>query len=151
MEGVFSWATKCSRKGDNDMKRLHVLSLGIGVGIGLLVGIALPVLLIWWISYNLWKSVGLLKTGTPVMATVTRIKTLETQPFTYDSENHTFRKQAPTKAYHLVARWQDPQTGKTYTLRSPVKDADKFPVGSSVPFLIDAQHPRRHVLDIRNV
>ncbi len=118
---------------------------------GLLVGVSLPVLLIWWIINNLRKSAELVRTGTRVMATVTRVITRDVQSFNFNSEDYTFEGRIPTKVYHLVARWQNPQTGKTYTLRSPVRNAEMFPVGSSVFFLIDTQHPRRHLLDTRSV
>ena len=133
------------------MKRFSVLGLGIGIGIGLLVGVALPILLIWWIIYNLRKSAELAKTGTRVTATVTRVITHTVKSFNFNSENFTYEGQTPKNAYSLVARWQDPQTGKAYTLRSPVRNAEQFPVGSSVSFLIDAQHPKRHLLDTRSI
>ncbi len=125
------------------MKRLSSLSLG--VGIGLLIGIALPILYIWWIIYNIRGIHEVSTSGTRVMATVTRVMTREVQSYVY--ENHSFKKGAPKKIHHLVTRWQDPQTGKTYTLKGIVKNPDKFPVGSSIPFLINAQHPRWHRLE----
>ena len=70
------------------MKRLSLLGLGIGIGIGLLVGVALPILLIWWIIYNLRKSGELVKTGTRVTATVTRVITRTS--FNFNSENFTY-------------------------------------------------------------
>ncbi len=135
----------------NGMKRLNLLGLGIGVGTGLLVGFALPFLLFWYILYNLRKSVELAKTGTRVTATVTRVITHNVKSYNFNSKDFTYEGHTPKKGYSLVARWQNPQTGKTYTLRSPVRNAEKFPVGSPVAFLIDPQHPKRHLLDTRNM
>jgi len=133
------------------MKKRNVLGFGVAVGTGLLVGFSLPILFFWWLFYNIRKIVELARTGTRVTATVTRIITRDVQSFNFSSKDFTFEGQVPKKVYHLVARWQNPQTGKTYTLRSPVRNAEMFPVGSSVIFLIDMQHPRRHLLDTRSM
>jgi hypothetical protein len=124
------------------MERLG--SLILGVGIGLFVGIALPILYIWWIIYNIRGIQKLSTSGTQVIATVTRVITREVKSYVYIYESHSFRRDAPKKIHHLITRWQDPQTGKTYTLKGFVKNPDKFPVGSSVHFLINAQHPKWH-------
>jgi hypothetical protein len=123
------------REGRQAMKRRSVLSLGIG----LLVGMTLPLLLIWWVIYVLWRIAELSKTGTRVMATVAQVTTHEEKSFTY--ENQAF-KRIPGTSHQLVARWQHPQTGKTYQFKALVRNPDKFPVGSSVAFLIDPQHPK---------
>ncbi len=46
-----------------------------------------------------------------------------------------------------IYSWEDPLSGKVYTLKSVVKDPEKFPVGSSVAFLIDPAHPRWHCIE----
>ena len=132
------------------MKRRNLLGFGGAVGIGLLVGFSLPFLFFWWLIYNIKKIAELARTGTRVTATVTRIITRDVQSFNFSSKDFTFEGRVPAKVYHLVARWQNPQTGKMYTLRSPIRNAEMFPIGSSVSFLIDMQHPRRHFLDTRS-
>src|SRR5947208_2153340 len=108
------------------MKRQSVLSLGIG----LFIGITLPLLLIWWVVYVLWRISELSKTGTRVMATVAQVTTREQKALTY--ENHAF-KRVPITIHQLVTHWQNPQTGKTYSFKTLVRNPDKFPVGSSIP------------------
>ena len=133
------------------MKKFSLLGLGIGIGTGLLVGVTLPILYFRLIIYNIRKNMELAKTGTRVMATVTRVITHNVKSFNFNSENFTYEGQTPKKVYSLVARWQNPQTGKSYTLKSPIRNAEQFPVGSPVFFLIDAQHPKRHLLDTRSI
>lgn len=118
------------------MKRLGSLSLA--AGFGLVAGSILTLLLIWWFIYVLWRIAELSKTGTRVIATVTQVITGEEKSFTY--ENRAFKK-IPITFHRLVAHWQNPQTGKTYVFKTPIRHPDKFPVGSSVPFLIDPQKP----------
>jgi hypothetical protein len=48
----------------------------------------------------------------------------------------------PITIHQLVVRWQNPRTGKTYLFKTLIRNPDKFPVGSSVPFLIDPEHPK---------
>jgi hypothetical protein len=125
------------------MRRLGTLIVGIGMGI--LVGIALPVLFVWRVIYAMRKVMGLSHNGARVMATVTQIKTRDTWTVTY--ENNKIRRDALRPLHQLFARWEDPLTGKVYIFKSVVKDPEKFPVGSSVAFLIDPAHPRWHRME----
>jgi hypothetical protein len=119
------------------MKRLGLLSLAMGIG--LFAGSVLTLLLIWWFIYMLWRIAQLSETGTRVMATVAQVTTREEKALTYTDRAF---KRVPTTIHRLVARWQDPRTGKTYSLKAMIRNPDKFPVGSSVPVLIDPEHPR---------
>jgi hypothetical protein len=125
------------------MRRLGTLIVGIGMGI--LVGIALPVLFVWRVIYAMQKVMSLPQNGTRVMATVTQIKTHNTWTITY--ENNKIRRDVPRPLHQLFARWEDPLTGKVYIFKSVVKDPEKFPVGSGVAFLIDPAHPRWHCIE----
>ena len=129
-------------------KVLGALSIGFAFGTGVVLGVALPIWLIWRIFTSLHKTVDLAETGTRVMATVTRIATSQVGPAIIDTsgvkDRSTFSRK---KIYHLFARWQHPETGKVYTLRGMVKDPSKFPVGSSVPFLVDYDNPRWHRME----
>ncbi len=74
------------------------------------------------------KAAELRKTGTRIEAAVTRIE---------PSPQRTFPKQI----YILVAQWQQPQTGKVFTYKGRTTNLEKFPIGSSVPVLIDPHDP----------
>src|SRR5258708_23257599 len=118
-------------------KILGALSMGIAFGTGVVLGIALPIWLIWRIFTSLHKTfVELADNGTRVMATVTPIATSQVGPPIIDTSGVKDRGTFPRKIYRLSARWQHPETGKVYTLRGVVNDPSKFPVGSSVPFLV---------------
>lgn len=125
------------------MKRIGTLIVGMGMGI--LVGIALPVLFVWRVIYAMRKVMGLSQNGVRVMATVTQIKTRDTWTVTY--ENNKIRRDASRPLHQLFARWEDPLTGKVYIFKSVIKDPEKFPVGSNVTFLIDPGHPRWHRIE----
>lgn len=118
------------------MKKLRVI---FSLSVGALLGMMLPLLLIGWIVYVLWRIAELSKNGTRVMATVAQVTTQEARALTY--KDHAFRR-TPTTIHQLVARWQHPETGKTYVFKAPVRNVEKFPVGSAVPFLIDPKNPR---------
>ncbi len=129
-------------------KILGALSMGIAFGTGVVLGIALPIWLIWRIFTSLHKTfVELAETGTRVMATVTHIATSQVGPPIIDTSGVKDRGTFPRKIYRLSARWQHPETGKVYTLRGVVNDPSKFPVGSSVPFLVDYNNPRWHRME----
>jgi hypothetical protein len=70
------------------------------------------------------------KTGERVSATVTDIKV------------GNISSSRPT--YILSAQWHDPKKDRIYTFSTPIPDPDKFPIGSSVPFLIDPNDPNYH-------
>ncbi len=74
------------------------------------------------------KAAELRKTGTRIEATVTRIE---------PSPQRTFPKQV----YLLLAQWQQPQTGKVFTYQGRTTNPEKFPIGSSIPVLIDPHDP----------
>jgi len=120
------------------VKNLRVLSIGI------IIGISIPILFVWgmirWFAYAFKKMKELETSGTRVMATVTRLDEHEVRSIPIGSSPKA--RSLPRKYYRLSAYWQDPRTGKTYTLRSMILDPAKFPVGSSVAFLINPKHPR---------
>ncbi len=74
------------------------------------------------------KAAELRKTGTRIEATVTRIEPYPERTF-------------PKQVYILVAQWQQPQTGKVFTYKGRTTNPEKFPIGSSVPVLIDPHDP----------
>ncbi len=121
----------------------HVKSLGL-LGLGIILGISIPILFVWgmirWFVYAFKKMRELETSGRRVMATVTRLDEHEVRSISIGSSPQA--RNLPRKYYRLSARWQDPRTGKTYTLRSMIVDPTKFPVGSSVAFLINPKHPR---------
>jgi len=125
------------------VKVLSILSLllSILVNIGLGIVIFYVVRIIKYVK----QMAELETTGTPVMATVTGIDTFDTHGYRFSGSSRPTR--VPRKAYFLVATWQHPQTGKTYTFRAPIMNWDKFPIGSSVSFLVDYNNPRRHRLE----
>lgn len=74
------------------------------------------------------KATELRKTGTRIEATVTRI-----DPYPH--------RTVPKQIYILVAQWQQPQTENVFTYRGHTTHPEKFPIGSSVPVLIDPHDP----------
>ncbi len=78
------------------------------------------------------------------MATVTGFDTLNTL---LHNTSKLSRSTPVTQTYFLVATWQHPETGKTYTFKTPIRNRAKFPIGSSVAFLVDYQNPRMHCLE----
>jgi hypothetical protein len=119
------------------MKRFG--SFCLAAGFWLFAGCILTLLSIGGFIYILWRIYQLSETGTKVMATVAQVTTSEQKAWTY--ENHAF-KRVPSTIHQLVAHWQNPQTGKCYAFKAFIRHPERFPVGSSVPFLIDPQHPR---------
>ena len=104
-------------------KVLGALSIGFAFGTGVVLGIALPLWLIWRIFTSLHKTIELAETGTRVMATVTRIATYQVGPAIIDTSGVKNRGTFSRKIYRLSARWQHPQTRKVYTLRGNGKAA----------------------------
>ena len=123
------------------------LGLGLAFGSGVAVGLTLPVLFILRVIRSLPKSIELMEAGTPVRATVTRIATYKVgKPFIVTPSEHV-RNLMPREIYRLFARWQHPETGKTYTLSGMIKDPDEYPVGSLAPFLVNYSNPKFHQLE----
>ena len=59
------------------------------------------------------------------------------------------RVEMPGKIYRIVATWQHPQTGKIYTFTAHTSFPDRFPIGSSVAFLVNYDNPLSYrLLDI---
>jgi hypothetical protein len=130
-----------------DLSRLvKILSL-LSLILSILVNIGLAIVIFYIVRIIKYgkQMVELEKTGTPVMATITGIDTFDTHGYRFSGSSRP--TSVPRKAYFLVATWQHPQTGKTYTFRAPIMNRDKFPVGSSVSFLVDFNNPRRHRLE----
>ena len=125
------------------VKVLSILSLTLSI----LVNIGLGIIVFYIVRIVKYgkKLAELTTTGTRVMATVTGIDTLDTHAFNFGRSSRPTR--VPQQAYFLVATWQHPETGKTYTFKAPIMNRDKFPLGSSVPFLVDYNHPRWHRLE----
>jgi len=115
------------------------LSILVNIGLGIIV---FYIVLI--IKYGK-KMVELTTTGTRVMATVTGINTLDAHAYNFSGFSRPTR--VPQQVYFLIATWQHPQTGKTYTFKAPIRNRDRFPIGSSVPFLVDYNHPRWHRME----
>ena len=119
------------------MKSFGILVLGI------IIGISMPILfvwgMIWWLAYAFKKIKELETSGIRAMATVTRIDERKMRSISIGGSPKP--RNFPEKYYRLSARWQDPRTGKTYALKSMLMDPTKFPVGSSVAFLVNPRHP----------
>ena len=117
-------------------------SLGM-LGLGIIVGILIPILFVWgmirWFIYAFKQMRELETSGIRAMATVTRLKEHRIRSISIGASPQA--RNVPRKYFCLSARWQDPRTGKTYTLRGIIVDPTKFPVGSSVAFLINPKHP----------
>jgi len=137
-----------SEEGVNDMTALSrlakILSIPlIALSLLLNISLGLAIFFIWRIILAVKKMADLETTGTQAIATVTRIETLETR-----SLGNSSRRTMPTRTmYRLVATWQHPQTGKSYTLRATIRHPDRFPIGSSVSFLVNYDNPRWHRLE----
>ena len=118
----------------------------IALSLLLNIGLALAIFFIWRIIINIKNMIDLEASGTQVMATVTHIETREARltRLTGSSSQHA---KPPRKLYRLNASWQHPQTGKTYTLKAPIFYPEKFPIGSSVSFLVNYDNPRLHRLE----
>ena len=133
-------------------KVLMLLWIGLAYVSGILTSISIYILLIRRIVSSVRKMAALAKTGTRVNATVTRIKTLKTStPVTFEFPGGMKRNTnaAPQTIYRLYARWQHPETGKKYTLKGMITNSaaySAYPVGSSIPFLVDYTHPQTHLI-----
>ena len=125
------------------LKILSILSLTLSILVN--IGLGIVIFYVVRIIKYVKQMAELETTGTPVMATVTGIDTFDTHAYRFSRSSRPTR--VPRKAYFLVATWQHPQTGKTYTFRAPIMNRDKFPIGSSVSFLVDYNNPRRHRLE----
>ena len=116
-----------------------ILSILVNIGLGIIVFYIVRI-----VKYG-QKYVELKTTGTRVMATVTGFDTYESHTYNFGRSSRPTR--VPQQIYFLVATWQHPETGKTYTFKAAIQNRDKFPIGSSVPFLVDYNHPRWHRLE----
>src|SRR5215469_7675319 len=116
------------------VKILSLLLIALSLLLNILLGVA--IFFIWRIMISIKYMTDLGASGTQVMATVTRIETLEV-PLTYFTGRSSQHAKPPRKIYRLHASWQHPQTGKTYTLKAPIFYPDKIPIGSSVSFLVN--------------
>ncbi len=115
---------------------LITLSLLLNLSIGLVI------VFIWHMIVGFKKMSDLLKTGTSATATVVRVETSVARSITIGSPKRTTSR----TIYRLVANWQHPQTGKTYTLTAPISHPNRFPVGSSVNFFVNYDDPRFYSL-----
>jgi hypothetical protein len=106
---------------------------------GLFVGSALTIGVIGGFIFILAKISRLSETGRRVLATVDEVSTHEESSFTF--RDHAFRR-IPGTRHELRAHWLDQEARKTYVLKANIRNPDKFPVGSSVPFFIDQKHPQ---------
>ena len=122
-------------------KILSLLLITLSILLNISLGLAIYFL--WRFIIGFKKMAELEANGTQVMATVTRIETFEARSIGRSSQV----SRPPRKIYRLVASWQHPKTGKTYLLKAPIRDPDKYPVGSSVSFLVNLDHPRWHRLE----
>jgi hypothetical protein len=138
------------KEGGYNVKTLSQLAkllslLLIALSLLLNISLGLAIFFIWRFIIGLKKIADLEASGTQVMATVTRIETFETRSISIGSASQ--HDKPPRKMYRLLASWQHPQTGKTYTLKAPIRSPEKFPIGSSVSFLVNYDNPRWHRLE----
>jgi hypothetical protein len=82
--------------------------------------------------------------GRPVFATIKHIDAKSMRSMTYENNKLSFSRGT---IYMLFAEWQHPETRNVYTFKSMVRDQAKFPVGCSVSFLVDMDHPRWYRLE----
>ena len=138
----------CFKESSDDMNLLSRLAKSLSVllitlSIALNVSLGLAILIIWRFIIKFKEVADLTTSGTQVMATVVRIETRETHSITFGSPTRV----VPTrKTSRLVATCQHPQTGKIYTLMAPISFPDRFPIGSSVAFLVNFDNPLSHRL-----
>ena len=130
------------------MKRISQLAkplllLLVALSFLLNISLGLAIFFIWRGIIRVKKMAKLESSGTQVMATVTGIEALETRPLGSSAQH----ARPPWKMYRLLASWQHPQTGRTYTLKAPIRSPEKFPIGSSVSFLVNYNNPRWHRLE----
>ena len=122
-------------------KSLSVLLIALSLLLNISLGLA--IFLIWRIIVKFKEMADLTTSGTRVMATVTSIEAKERGTITLTTP---MRVKMPGKIYRIVATWQHPQTGKTYTLVAPTSVPDRFPIGSSAAFLVNYNNPLIHRL-----
>lgn len=122
-------------------KILSLLLIALSILLNISLGLAIYFL--WRFIIGFKHMAELEKSGTQVAATVTRIETFEARSIGRSSQVG----RSPRKIYRLVASWQHPKTGKTYLLKAPIRDPGKYPVGSSVSFLVNMDQPRWHRLE----
>jgi hypothetical protein len=84
----------------------------------------------------------LLKIGTSTTATVVLVEERAVHSVSLSKPRQTTTR----TMYRLVASWQHPQTGKTHMLRASISHPKRYPVGSSVNFLVNYDDPRFHQL-----
>jgi hypothetical protein len=108
-----------------------LIGILLGLGIGLIcIVVAILLLLrhfrkVWQIREPVFQRYnGLRDKGERVIAIVREIQEVP-PPSPFDMP------------YMLFAEWQDPRTGQTHILKTPLRDPTHFPPGSSLVFLMD--------------
>ena len=122
------------------VKILSLLLIALSILLNISLGLA--IFFIWRFIVGFKKVLDLQTSGTQVMATVTRIETLQVRSIGRPSQ----QVKSP-QMYRLIATWQHPETGKPYTLKAPIRSPENFPIGSSVSFLVNYDNPRWHRLE----
>ncbi|HEX6482532.1 MAG TPA: hypothetical protein VF043_27120 [Ktedonobacteraceae bacterium] len=124
------------------VKILPLLLIALSILLNISLGLA--IFFIWRFVTGFKKMADLQESGKQVMATVTRIETFEVRSSIVHPEQ---QAKLPRQMYRLIATWQHPETGKSYTLKAPIRSPENFPIGSSVAFLVNYDNPRWHRLD----
>lgn len=128
----------------NMLARLRKSLLVLLITLSFLLNLSLGVVIVfvWRMIVGVMKMSDLIKVGTSATATVVRIEESVARSISIGTPKQTTSR----TIYRLIANWQHPLTGKTYTLRAQISQPDRFPVGSSVNFLVNYDDPRFHQL-----
>ena len=124
------------------MKKLGAFGTGIVTGICItfvLIGVS--------IARNIYvtrRLTALSSNGERVLATVESMQSRKVRRVSFENDRKWI---TPITIHYLTASWQHPTTGRVYVLKTPVKDPGMFTMGSTVPFLVDLDHPRWHRLE----
>lgn len=107
---------------------------------GCLTGSASIVAILGFMFYSLYRMLTLQQDGVRIEATVVGIREQKVRLSRRgigESPQDVIRTN-----YRVVARWQNPRNGKTYTLKTMIQHPEKYPTGSTISLLVDARHPR---------
>jgi hypothetical protein len=105
----------------------------------LLLASGMIVLMIAFVSYQIYRIRWLRSHGKQIIAVVTSIR--------QDSGKAAWGISGNT--YAITAIWSNPRTGRTYTFWTWVMHSlSGYTPGSLVPVLIDPNNPKRYVLDL---
>ncbi|HEY7417084.1 MAG TPA: hypothetical protein VH593_17995, partial [Ktedonobacteraceae bacterium] len=117
-------------------------------GTGIVTGICITFALIGVsIARNIYvtrRLTALSNNGERVLATVESMQSRKVRRVSFENDKKWI---TPVMIHYLTASWRHPKTGRIHLLKTPVKDPGMFTMGSTVPFLVDLDHPHWHRLE----